>query len=63
MLLLSHSYYHFYCLKSEYLSTTTILLIQYVLKAQNSHHSHRKFVYVIVRPQEAMKKVTPWERL
>ena len=47
-----------YCLKSEYLNTTTVLLILYLLNCQNGCHSHRKFVYVIARPQEAKKKIT-----
>ena len=39
-----------YCLKSEYLNTTTDLLIVYSLNAQMGCHSKRTFVYVITRP-------------
>ena len=49
-----------YCLKHEYLNTTTDLLNLYVLNALNSCHSHRKFVNVIARPQKDKKKMIPW---
>ena len=36
------------------------MFILYVLNARNGRHYHRKFVYVIARPQEAKQKMTPW---
>ena len=48
-----------YGLMYEYLNTTTVLLILYVLNAQNGCHSHKKFEYVIACPQEDKKKMTP----
>ena len=48
-----------YCLKYDYLNAKTVLLILDVLNAQNCRYSHKKFVYVIARPQETKKKISP----
>ena len=48
-----------YCLKSEYVNTTTVLNNIYVLNARNGHNSHRNSVYVIARLHVTKEKITP----